>query len=1258
MRQETRDAYHASTRPMDLLKSDRSAVSPRRWRYAALYCVGLAIPQWLVAASGHAPPRDSDATMSLASRLECQSLIEDLRWSYSTWPESREKSKPVRTQVLPDNILQDRIERQLRFESALAGIHGIAIDRHKLQVELNRVAGSTKSPRRLQAYFDVLGNDADHIAECLLRPALVEKYLRDAYSRDASQHGPLKRRVQLAIDTAAGHVDLESSGAHIQETTIEPWAKDASAVEIAAGVPENALEENAANPRKISPTQFTAEYRRLRDTPQLRETETTFVYEWPVERTPDRIVVVTAIWQKESFGTWWKQEESRWNPAASQELAKGLSLPAISTRSDPGSGIDKASVDTWRAVFDYRPDPRSDHTAVWTGNEMIVWGGKHFDRLNSGGRYDPVTDMWRSTATADAPPPRYLHTAVWTGTEMVVWGGREEADVTTALNTGSRYDPTIDAWAPTNPAGAPTARYDHTAIWTGTEMIVWGGTGAGDSNPSLKTGGRYDPVADAWTATEDVIAPVARAGHTAVWTGEEMIVFGENYNNPANGAAYDPDSNSWREIDTTGAPAGRREHAAVWTGNEMIVWGGKVGLTNSNTGGRYDPATDTWVAVATANAPTRRDGAVVEWTGSNLLVWGGRPFNTPTHPGSVYDPATNTWTSMTAAGGPADRWGATGIWSGEELIVWGGTAGSNDYFQDGGRYNAATDSWMPVADNDTPLGRYAHTSVWTGNQMIVWGGRTGAVSTNFDDGGRYDPVFDRWWPLSPIGAPAARSEHTAVWTGTHMIVWGGLGNDLNVPVRRNTGGLYDPVSDEWQASSTVGAPVARRWHTTVWTGSEMVVWGGESSTGDSLITGGRYNPGNDTWLTTSTLAPGAREQHSAVWTGNRMLIWGGQSNDGQLDTGAVYNPQNNSWAAMNTAGGPISRTGHTALWTGSEMIVWGGFHFDPSPGSPDSGLIDTGGRYDPQGNTWTETSLGGVPAARDRHASVWTGQEMLIWGGRTNSGDVATGGRYSPGPDTWQAMTAVGAPSAHEHTTAAWTGEEMIVWGGVLTGNIGVYYPYDTPVDASLPEIAVDRSSIGAILQPDETASETVAVGNRGGLPLVWSTVESSDGCSSPGDVDWLSLSLAGATTEAREATDLTVNLDAPPTPGIYAANICINSNDPALPQVIIPVSIDVPSSWTLGPAALPVAIVGDPYFVEIHVVGDDAQSPVVFSIGDGVLPEGIQLDGDSGEISGIAEIAGTYEFSVLATDALDRTEERTYQLAVLQSVVFDDGFE
>src|SRR5437899_8411064 len=85
----------------------------------------------------------------------------------------------------------------------------------------------------------------------------------------------------------------------------------------------------------------------------------------------------------------------------------------------------------------------------------------------------------------NAPDARYYHTAVWTGSEMIAWGGIDLFDF---FNTGGRYNPGTDSWTPTSTTGAPEARYSHTAVWSGTEMIVWGGT---NNATDFNTGGRY-----------------------------------------------------------------------------------------------------------------------------------------------------------------------------------------------------------------------------------------------------------------------------------------------------------------------------------------------------------------------------------------------------------------------------------------------------------------------------------------------------------------------------------------------------------------------------------------------------------------------------------------------------------------------------------------------------------------------------------------------------------------------------------------------
>jgi len=343
---------------------------------------------------------------------------------------------------------------------------------------------------------------------------------------------------------------------------------------------------------------------------------------------------------------------------------------------------------------------------------MVVWGGAVNGDPFTGGRYNPSSDSWTPTNANKTASAREFFTSVWTGAEMIVWGGDDR--FVTQTDTGARYNPAIDNWQPTSQAGAPTFRHLHTAVWTGSEMIVWGGYAAGPSN----TGGRYDPGTNSWTATSMTNAPPGRDLHTAVWTGSEMIVWGgyTGINVPLiTGGRYNPSTNSWIATSTTNAPPARYYHTAVWSGSEMIVWGGYVRIAGrppeTQTGGKYNPGTDSWIATSRINAPFRRGAHTAVWTGSEMIVWGGS-------------------------------------------------------FSTGGRYQPAADSWRATNTTNAPTGWNLHAAVWTGSEMIVWGG-SGALNTN--TGGRYCAQP----PPPPLTIIQPNGGEVWLMASVHQIRWNG-----------------------------------------------------------------------------------------------------------------------------------------------------------------------------------------------------------------------------------------------------------------------------------------------------------------------------------------------------------------------------------------------------------------------------------------------------------------------------------------------------
>ena len=574
---------------------------------------------------------------------------------------------------------------------------------------------------------------------------------------------------------------------------------------------------------------------------------------------------------------------------------------------------------------------------------MIVWGGWDpvGNNLNSGGRYNPANDTWTPTSQANSPQGRLRAEAVWTGQEMIVWGGT--ISNVGPQDTGGRYNPQTDSWTPTSTTNAPAPRFNHTAVWTGSEMIVWGGNGS----PTIyNSGGRYNPSTDSWTPTS--AAPLeARRQHTAIWTGSEMIVWGGCTDfqcsiSRENGARYDPANDNWTPTATI-VGNNRSNHAAVWTGSEMIITAGCRSSQCSNSIEniiRYNPAENTWreARYEPLPIPPRQPHKAV-WTGTEMLVWGvdASTFDTDVY---RYNPVTNRWTRTFVLGAPDARYDFSLVWSGTEMIVWGGDVQGIGVTRTGGRFNPMTNTWTETNIDGAPTSRFLHEAVWTGTEMIIWGGArdNGTTPTS---GARYNPGTDTWTPMATTNAPTGRVFPGTIWTGQEMIVWGG--SDLESTTYFNTGGRYNPATNAWTATSTVNAPEARNSHTAVWTGQEMIVWGGAAA-GALFNTGGRYNPATDTWTATSLPdAPAPRWIHTAVWTGDEMIVWGGLVNSEfpfqATNTGARYNPMTGAWVATPLLRAPEQRDAHTAVWTGSQMLIWGGAL------DPDTRYTNTGAVY-------------------------------------------------------------------------------------------------------------------------------------------------------------------------------------------------------------------------------------------------------------------------------------------------------------------------
>jgi N-acetylneuraminic acid mutarotase len=333
-------------------------------------------------------------------------------------------------------------------------------------------------------------------------------------------------------------------------------------------------------------------------------------------------------------------------------------------------------------------------------------------------------------------------------------------------------------------------------------------------------------AAPGWVTSPAQDSPLATIGQAGVWTGQQLLVWGGNLGagiDSSSGAGYRPDLDLWQTISSSNAPAARDQHSAVWSGKEMIVWGGASSGNFVNTGGRFNPSNAVWTAVSTNGAPAGRIGHVAAWTGSRMVVWGGRSNLGVLGDGGYYDPVADQWTALAASGAPSPRFGAAAVSTGDRILVWGGTDPSGA-LSNGAQLlfgtNGVPTAWVAMSTVNAPSARSGHSLVWTGQKLLVWGGQSGG--SFLADGGLYDPIANSWTAIAATNGPAARSAHGAVWSGQEMLVFGGeayLGTLAD-------GAAYDPQAGQWRPLSGIGNPQARSGATVAWSGTAMLVFGG------------------------------------------------------------------------------------------------------------------------------------------------------------------------------------------------------------------------------------------------------------------------------------------------------------------------------------------------------------------------------------------------------------------------------------------------
>jgi hypothetical protein len=279
-------------------------------------------------------------------------------------------------------------------------------------------------------------------------------------------------------------------------------------------------------------------------------------------------------------------------------------------------------------------------------------------------------------------------------------------------------------------------------------------------------------------------------------------------------------------------------------------------------------------------------------------------------------------------------------------------------------------------------------------------------------------------------------------------------------------------------------PEVRSAAATAWTGSQMIMWGGYvfGGSGDKPSTddGFLFDAASRTWRSLPPSPLSGRSLAASAWTGREFLVWGGTDLNTYpyegFDDGAAFDPSTGRWRRLPPA--PIEGRAPMSVWTGEELIVWGtAVRVTPRPRD--------GAAYDPLTNTWRR--MAEAPIELTDATAVWTGDEMIVFGAALHGGnfpetETAIGAAYDPGQDTWRELPP--SELSPQASTAAWSGSEMIAWD-YLNGTAA----YDPVADRwrALPHVPIDdyECTPRSVSIPGEAA-----FGNYCGITPVFSVAD------------------------------------------------------------------------------------------------------------------------------------------------------------------------
>lgn len=410
---------------------------------------------------------------------------------------------------------------------------------------------------------------------------------------------------------------------------------------------------------------------------------------------------------------------------------KPVQAGVVSTSRPVGSGIDLGSTDRPRR----RRSGRVLAAGVAAAAVLLLVGGLFaFARGDGGGDSD--------LAASSAEPP----------TDFGLW--RPIAD------------------------GPIEARPYAASAWTGTEAVFWAGSSL-SRGFAYSDGAAFDPTTDSWRRL--TVPGWGHPGLSSVFFDGELYALAKG-----GGTRFDPVNGTWVDL-----PEVDDMYLAAAVATDDAVWG--LGPTSVNPAGqpdvaiaRYEPSTESWVYSRVFEGTDETSAIVagltqletqVIWAGEEIVAWNG------TQGGLAFDPATEQWRTITpptvASGAPTDGMLAVtdaGVALLAEVDRVNGQSQWDVALRVGEEWSWR-DSRIPIQSPDTV------SVVAAGDWVVIFSELDDPITVHVPSGE---------WMKHDNGPLAGLTAPNAVWTGTQLVVWGGVANPINDTTETSTGAIWTP----------------------------------------------------------------------------------------------------------------------------------------------------------------------------------------------------------------------------------------------------------------------------------------------------------------------------------------------------------------------------------------------------------------------------------------------------------------------------------